>query len=264
MTDDGPLHARTFGKGSRSALALHCTLAHSGAWKGIGQALSDCLTLTAVDLPGHGRSRAWQEKLGVQDDCMEAVQPFLHAAIDLIGHSFGATVALRLALENTSMVRSLTLIEPVFFALAKANDLAVFEGYLKQNTPFQSAFESGDRALAAQKFYSLWGDGQPWDALPETTRQDMIDRIHLVADQGGALFEDPAHQLVPGRLEQMDVETLLIEGETSPPIISAIHRELARRLPNVRRAVIANLGHMAPIHHPVPVAQEIRALLEVT
>jgi lipase len=38
--------------------------------------------------------------------------------VHLIGHSFGATVALRLAIEAPERVASLTLIEPVLFAAA--------------------------------------------------------------------------------------------------------------------------------------------------
>lgn len=44
----------------------------------------------------------------------------LGAPVDVIGHSFGATVALRLALERPELVRSLVLVEPVLFAAAKA------------------------------------------------------------------------------------------------------------------------------------------------
>ena len=36
--------------------------------------------------------------------------------MDVVGHSFGGSIALRLALEMPELVKSLTLIEPVCFA----------------------------------------------------------------------------------------------------------------------------------------------------
>jgi lipase len=41
--------------------------------------------------------------------------------VDVIGHSFGGTVALRLAVERPDLVRSLVLIEPVFVAALLAD-----------------------------------------------------------------------------------------------------------------------------------------------
>ena len=56
---------------------------------------------------------------------LKAVNDFLHhdllqSAAPRYSHSFGATVALRLATLFPDRVRSLTLVEPVFFAAAKA------------------------------------------------------------------------------------------------------------------------------------------------
>ena len=54
-----PTFWQVFGAGSRPALAIHCSLASSKAWAGVAERLSGRTTLTAFDLPGHGRSAAW-------------------------------------------------------------------------------------------------------------------------------------------------------------------------------------------------------------
>ena len=55
-----PVHWTTMGaEGSAPTLALHCALAHSGAWQALVQALRDRLSVVAPDLPGHGRSADW-------------------------------------------------------------------------------------------------------------------------------------------------------------------------------------------------------------
>ncbi|CAN0585902.1 unnamed protein product, partial [Ectocarpus sp. 12 AP-2014] len=55
----GPVHVTTLGQGPRQALAIHCTMARSGAWKGVARALDDIAEITAFDLPGHGQSADW-------------------------------------------------------------------------------------------------------------------------------------------------------------------------------------------------------------
>ena len=44
--------------GPRPVLALHCSLAHSGAWAGLAERLHG-VTVTALDQPGHGRAADW-------------------------------------------------------------------------------------------------------------------------------------------------------------------------------------------------------------
>ena len=41
-------------------LALHCSLAHAGAWAGLAEALHG-VTVTAIDQIGHGRAADWDE-----------------------------------------------------------------------------------------------------------------------------------------------------------------------------------------------------------
>ena len=108
---------RVWGKGgARPVLALHCSLAHAGAWSGLVDHLSG-VTVTAPDQPGHGRAANWD---GVSDlhglttrlSIEQAIRIGGNDPIDIIGHSFGATIALRMALERPDLVRSLVLIEP--------------------------------------------------------------------------------------------------------------------------------------------------------
>lgn len=256
-------HARQFGHGARQALAIHCTLAHSGAWRGVGQVLADHVTLTCLDLPGHGKSAHWDAQTDFHHHCTKAALSYLARPFDVIGHSFGATIALRLAVEHPELVRSLTLIEPVFFAAAIKGAPDRMSAYRGLEESYSAAFECGDHALAARQFNRFWGDGTKWDEISETTRRYMTDRIALVPAQGPMVMEDNAGLLAPGRLGRASMPCLLIEGDQSPDIIDAINTSLANRLPNATRAVIAGAGHMSPITHPGPVGAQIMSLFEM-
>lgn len=256
-------HWRIFGAGPRPALLIHCSLGHSGGWSALAARLGDLLTMTAFDLPGHGRSGAWAEGEAreVQGASAGMARGLLPEAgqVDLIGHSFGATVALRLAVERPERVRSLTLIEPVFFRVARLDDPAAAARLDASSGPFAAAWRVGNREGAARHFMRLWGDGARWDALPEAQRARLAAQIHLIPAASAALDGDVGG-LLP-RLDRIAVPALLLEGDESPGVIPVIQAGLAARLPNARRAVLRGAGHMAPMTHPDAVAREIRTLL---
>jgi lipase len=249
------MHLRRLGAGRRVALALHCSLAHGGAFQGLAAALPGA-TLVAPDLPGHGQSADWD---GRADYATLATRQALEVAAglgpcDLIGHSFGAVIALRMALEVPEAFASLTLIEPVLFAAARAAGSPRHAEHLARQAPFEAALRAGDRVAAARAFTAIWGTGVDWDAMTDRSKDEAVRRIHLIAATESAVTEDSGGLLLPWRLEALGLPVLLVEGALSPPVIGAVHDELARRLPQVGRVVVPGAGHMLPITHPFAVA----------
>jgi lipase len=260
---DLPPHRSWSLGGSRPVLALHCSLAHAGAWSGLAGHLSG-VTLTASDQPGHGRAPAWQpgtDLHGLAARQSIAMAEHLGGAVDLIGHSFGGTVALRLVLERPDLVRSLTLIEPVIFAAARAAGDPAFAPFLARHRAVAELIRAGRRAEAAAAFHAEWGAGKALANLPERARRYMVDRIHLIEAQNPVLLDDAAGLLRAYGLESVGVPVLLVEGAASPPVIAAIQSELARRLPQATRLTVPGAGHMVPITHPEPVARAVMDLL---
>lgn len=253
---------RRIGTGARSVLALHCSLAHGGAWVALAAHLPDT-TLIAPDLPGHGTAPDWDGRSDLHTLATRQTLDLLRQTgpLDVIGHSFGATVALRAALEEPDLIRSLTLIEPVLFCAARAADWMGWPGYLADHAPFAAHMAAGRREDAARHFQSIWGAGTPWDQTPARQRAYIVDRIHLIPAQNATLLDDAAGILSPWRLESLGIPTLLVEGAQSPPIIAAINDELARRLPQVTRATIPGAAHMAPVTQPAACAAAIAAHL---
>ncbi|MES2432617.1 MAG: alpha/beta fold hydrolase [Pseudomonadota bacterium] len=261
-----PPHRTWHRGGDRPVLALHCSLAHAGAWSGLAAALSG-VTITATDAPGHGRAADWLP--GTDMHSLATAQSIAMAEslghgrpIDLIGHSFGGTVALRIAVERPDLVRSLTLIEPVIFAAAKSVDAGAYDAFRTDHLGFGALVAAGDFQAAAALFHSHWGSGEALADLPERTCSYMVDRIHLIVEQNPTLLEDAAGVLRAGGLEAVDVPVLLIEGATSPAIIDAIHRALAQRLPQATRLVVPGAGHMVAISHAAEIAPAVQAHLD--
>ncbi len=260
MADASPLGARLHvleqGVG-RPTLFLHTALAHSGQWRGILRHLTDrhCL---APDLPGHGRSAPLADRPDVHDQCTDAVAALMSQrpsdGLEIVAASFGATVALRLAIEARLPISRMVLIEPVFFAAADALALA---GYVQASAAQTQAMQQGDMTEAARLFFADWGDGTRFDDLPAPQQAYVVERMSFVQRTSPALVEDAANMLRPGGLEGVTCPVVLMEGTASPPIIPSVTSALAARLPNARRVVVPGAGHMLHQTHPKSVLTEL-------
>lgn len=238
------------GDPDRPGLALHCMLASGSYWGRIAERLAGRVDLRGFDMPGHGRSPVWNPLPG-DPDFHTAVTRFaaglIDRPVDLVGHSLGATVALRIAVAAPEAVRSLTLIEPVLFAASPDPAQAA------RDAEFARRLDTGDSAGATRGFMAAWG-AQGYDDLPEAMQAQMRARITLVAQNAPTISQDRAGLLRPGGLEGIDAPVMLISGGASPPVIHAIADALAARLPDVGRAMVPGAGHMLPITHPDEVA----------
>jgi len=252
-----PVAHQTYGSGPRRALFLHCSLASHRAWTPVIERLSQEVTAIAFDLPGHGRSGDWSERDGdIHALSTRIAESFCDGPTDLIGHSFGATVALRLAVERPDLVRRMVLVEPVFFAAARGT-----EAHARHRAgfqPFAEAMARGDRVEATRLFTAQWGDDRAFDKLPAAQRQAMVDRIHLIPAASDGIEHDSGGLMHPGWLERAKAPTLLVAGERAAPVIGAIHDALSARMPQARPVTVPGAGHMAPLTHPEAVATLIR------
>ncbi len=229
----------------------------SGLFEPLAARLDGLVDLRAFDFPGHGRSPDWTPPEGID------LHTFVtrHAAgmidrpVDLIGHSFGATVALRIAVGAPHAVRSLTLVEPVLFAAASpASSKAEYD----RLAPYEAA---GDWDGMLRQFLGDWGSTGP---IPtEGPKADRLrQQMQLVVDTNAGLIADRAHILREDGLEGIDVPVMIISGEASPPIVHEIAAALAARLPDVARATVPGAGHMLPMTHPDQFAELARMNLE--
>jgi lipase len=242
------------GTGAVPALMIHCSLARYRSLARLAQLLGPTHAITLFDMPGHGASDPLAEDVDLQDLTTGIAAELTSPGSHVIGHSFGGTVALRLAVERPDLVSRLTLCEPVCFAAVRGT--AAYAAYLERFEPYVDAMARGDRDRAAEVFHLQWGEG-PWESLPAYVKAGLVARIHLIAKGLPGAEEDLAGVFDPGRLEALRCPVTLIRGARSEPIMAAIHAAIAARVATCRDVVIEGAGHMAPVTHPGTVAAAI-------
>ena len=249
--------ARRWGQGAETALLLHCTLASGGAWAGVARHLGDRLSMVAPDLVGHGAAPDADRALDFCTQATDAVAAFVpETTCHLIGHSFGAVVALRLALDHPYAVKSLTLIEPVLFCASDGPGRIAHDAYVAE---LPGAYQNDDPKAVARHFINLWGE-KPFDSLPQPMRDYMTHRIWIPAATEPAVVQDNANVLA--RLPQLSAPTLLLDGALSPPVIAEINSRLAADISGATRETVPDAAHMLPVTHPGATANVIRAFLD--
>lgn len=259
-----PTQAQMIGSGPRPALAIHCMLGSAEIWGPVLSPLGETITATVFDLPGHGRSGAW-DPAGAEPGAYQALATriaasFIDRPVDLIGHSFGALVALRIAVGAPEAVRSLTLIEPVLFAAA--SDSPEWAELSPHQAHLEDLLATGQEEEAARRFVRDWGAGLPWDSLPERHRARFIAQMPIIANVTRANFDDPGQIARPGGIEAIDAPVMLIHGDRSPPIMAPVCAAIAARLGDVGTACVPGAGHMLPVTHPRQVSDLIAMNLE--
>ncbi|MFM2389238.1 MAG: hypothetical protein RLZZ437_793, partial [Pseudomonadota bacterium] len=238
-------------------VALHCAQGHGGMFAALAR---PDWTVIAPDLRGHGSLPLWDGQGDYHGDCTRDVIALCEAEgeVDLIGHSLGATIALRVALERPELLRSLTLIEPVLFCAARASNASAYAQHQAEFEPAAMAMRAGDMMAAAAAFNAYWSGGD-FAALPEKVQKALAARMPIITATAPVLYVDAGGMLGYMRLESLGIPVLLLEGAQSPGVMAVIQTELERRLPQASRRVIDGAGHMLPLTHATQVSAAISA-----
>ena len=255
-------HFHRFGDtdSNRPAIAIHCTMGSGAMWQPVLGGLG--LDVTAPDLPSHGKSAMWDPAThpDYQKLATQIAASFIGRPVDLIGHSFGALVALRIAVAAPEAVRSLTLIEPVLFAAVTQGP--EIERLRAEQAKLERLLQSGLAEDAARAFMAQWGAGVPWETLPEAQRDRFVSQIPVVGNVTPANFEDPGNILRTGGIEMIDAPVMILHGDQTPEITPLVCAAIAERCQDVATATIPGAGHMLPVTHGEILAELIAMNIE--
>jgi pimeloyl-ACP methyl ester carboxylesterase len=263
-----PFHQEQ-GRGE-SVVCLHSNASTSAQWRQFSELLADRFCVRAVDGYGAGRSPDWPPSV---DATLDAEVDFLCTALQgaddrfhLVGHSYGAAVALQMAVRCPERVRSIVVYEPTLFHLVAGNDPATSPaaGIWQAAGDAAAMVQHGHNACAAERFVDFWMTPGSWREMP-AKRQDMV--AHAVRHVGrwrDATFATSAPAAAPATaFAALQLPVLLMWGDRSPESAQSVARLLGAILPQVTLAPHTGLGHMGPITDAERVNGRIASFLDL-
>ncbi len=256
------------GRGSRPVLlCLHCSSGSGRQWRALTTPLAEHLDVRTPDLIGYAPPGRWPGGVPVSlDDEADRVIETLgdtDVPLHLLGHSYGGAVAMQMALRHPGRFASMTLYEPVRFALLFGDhsgdpDAAEIESaryeIVTAGNRFGLTVMSGRHEEAAELFTDYWAGAPAWRGMDERRRWLQTALMPKVHAEYLAVFSD---RVPPDAWSSLDIPVRLIGGTRSPLPARAVMKQLARRLPRATTVSLGGVGHMGPISH----ADQVRASL---
>ena len=252
-------YVREAGSGT-AVVCLHSNASTSAQWRALTERLAGRFRVIAADQLGAGKSPDWPTGTpGWLDDELELLDPIiqnLSAPFHLVGHSYGAAIALKAALRCGGRVKSLAVYEPTLFALLLAQDPGhpAVKGIRDAATDAAAAVERGELDAAGARFIDYWMGAGTWAAMPESRRPAVAQSMRGIRYWAHALMSEPAPLAA---FAQLELPVLYMVGKRSPASSRGVFDLLGKTLPNVRVKQFDGLGHMGPVTHPDVVNQAI-------
>ncbi|KIF75881.1 alpha/beta hydrolase [Streptomyces sp. 150FB] len=113
-----PLFVHSWGSGPEVVLVHGVVLGGRECWRA-QRPLTERWTLVAPDRPGHGKSGPARQDF--ETESVLVADQLLDRPVHLVGHSYGAIVAMHAAARRPENVRSLVVVEPPATAVAKGD-----------------------------------------------------------------------------------------------------------------------------------------------
>ena len=219
VANDVRHHVQDLGAAGLPVVMLHGLLIGSAAswYFTSAPVLARTHRVRVYDLRGHGMSEVAPSGYGVRSMASDLAAIASDEPVDLVGHSWGALVALRFALEHPARVRRLVLVEaPV--PPSSMTEMAAF-------------LDGGD--LAAALPAQLRVAGRRGERLVRSLSRLVLDTT-LVDDLRAERDPDPTE------LARLRCPTLLVYGDRSS--CRASGRKLAEAIPGARHVELPG-GH---------------------
>jgi pimeloyl-ACP methyl ester carboxylesterase len=210
----------------------------------------------------HRRGLAESSRTGpasIQQQAVDCAGLLAHLGVrkaHVVGHSYGGTIALQLAMDAPDLVHTLALLEPALLMVPSAAT------FFEQMAPIFESYQRGDPAAAIEMF--LQGIGRPNAqeivdrAVPGAFEQAVRDadtffQVELPALQAWTFTQEDARRITQPVLFALGAESLPLMAEA---------RDLIRGwLPQTQDLLVPGASHLLQLENAPAVADGLHAFL---
>ena len=249
------LYHEISGNGKKPLVLLHGFMENTTIWEEMEAHLSKDFTLIKIDLPGHGKSKVYQEIHTVElmaEKVKEVIDALKLEKINLLGHSLGGYVSLAFAENFPEILESMTL----FFSTTLADDdekkqirrrsIAVidenFETFVKTSIP--NLFSNNEKDI-------LEGKIELAKNIAKSTDKEGVKAAQL------GMAERPDRTEI---LENLDAKILIIAGKYDNAVKTENLLKIIPEKTNIKTYVL-DCGHNGHWEKPTICAEIINTEL---
>ncbi len=238
-------------------------LLHSGGmsgrqWRKLAEKLAPEHRVIAPDLFGAGENPPFPEgPFTLADELAPLAQLIdgLGEPVSLVGHSYGATLALALARMRPELVRAVAVYEPVLFGLVRSEqDREALANLEQLAAPILTDEALGGSDPWFEAFVDYWNGPGAWARMPAAMKASFLAQGRMVYRETVALRVD---ETPTAAYAAITAPTLLLTGERSPAFVQRAIYHLGRAIPASTTLIVKGAGHMGPLTN----AEEVNAAI---
>ena len=218
-------------------------------WDDVVPSLAEGRRVLTYDRRGHSQSERLPAQGSIEEDVADLkglLSQMNLAPAHVVGNSFGASIALKLACRRPDLFATLTIHEPPLIGLLGDDPLAI--AIRERLVEVVQRLEGGDTEGGTKHFVETvaFGPGA-WAELSEDTRRKLMFNASTFLDE---YYEPDAYLVDLEALSRFDRPVLMTRGSRSPSYFRPILDQIAAALPNAAQHTFHGAGHVPQLTHP--------------
>ena len=260
MDDVQRFYVDVIGSSDVPVVLLHAGIADSSMWDAQWEAFSEQFQTIRYDYSGYGRTPLPENWQGHRAELLALLDARGIDRVHLVGASMGGELALDFTLDHPERVASLTMVGSTPSGFEMQGEPPALIG------PLFEALEQGNVPEVGRIAAQLWGVGENRDA--DSVNQAMLDQIaHMMEQailQGGFMVAEaaPLNPPAAGRLQDVEVPTLILVGSDDHPEVHRAADELSASIPYAQRGTLEGTAHLPNMEAPESFNEVVLSFLQ--
>ena len=228
------------------------------SWRNISTPLSERYRTITTSLCGYGKTqeRRGPEGVHIEDemDILEAVLQKAAAPVHMVAHSFGAWVAIALAMRRAPRLLSLTLLEPtVFNLLDLGGESALSQEVHAMTNLYMTEWKNG-HPQAVRHVIDFYGATGTFDSYPSAVQEKLMSQTSTNILDWQTGYATPIEL---AEVTAVKVPTLVIYGGVSHRAMQRCNQLLVDYLPRAQLMALEGANHFMIGTHALDLTQAI-------